>query len=215
MRNILSTIIEHVRNCDFFSSNDGPPGESAIVDMSQIRVEKGEPGAKGDTGLSGAKGLQGLNGPAGYPGPKGDLGFPGEMGRRGIPGLDGAPGRDGKSGIPGQKGAYIKGEQGPMGRHGEKGDKGILGSKGERGDTPNCPSLRLDELRGVPGPDGQTGDRGEIMAFNFFSRDDYQTLYFVCVLRLRWTSRRQRRHWSKRSFRIDGYLHFHKNFLSM
>lgn len=50
---------------------DGPPGENAILDYSQIKNEKGEQGEKGEMGFPGMKGEAGANGAQGYPGPKG------------------------------------------------------------------------------------------------------------------------------------------------
>jgi hypothetical protein len=66
-----------------------------------VRVLRGDPGPKGDTGL---KGDRGDLGPQGLPGRDGRDGINGLPGQHGTNGIDGAPGRDGRDGVDGRDG---------------------------------------------------------------------------------------------------------------
>lgn len=84
-----------------------------------IKGDKGDTGARGETGPQGDKGATGDVGPQGAQGEKGDKGDTGETGPQGLQGEQGVAGDAGPQGPQGEQGAT-----GPQGEAGPKGDAG-------------------------------------------------------------------------------------------
>lgn len=154
---------------------------------TNISVQTGDPGLKGnngDVGPPGLKGDPGEKGGRGESGIKGEKGDPGVVGMMGAPGLDGMKGDKGETAecLPGEKGEKgergengppgLRGDAGPPGRNGteglpgadgEKGDAGSPGVKGDTGPTgtPGPPGGRgIPGAKGARGPKGPRGQRG-------------------------------------------------------
>lgn len=87
-------------------SNDGVTWENLIA-VSDLKGDKGDPGA------------QGIPGERGEPGARGEQGPVGPQGKTGAQGLQGPKGDKGDSGVQGPRG-----EQGPAGERGPKGEPG-------------------------------------------------------------------------------------------
>lgn len=160
-------------------STDGGSTWTNLIAMSELKGDKGDPGAKGDpgekgdTGAQGVKGDTGATGPAGPVGPQGPAGAPGKDGHSPVvtaaksgktttisvdgsaiatigDGADGAPGKDGADGTPGAAGAP-----------GKDGTNGITPSIGTNGNWYIGNTDTGKPSRGAKGDTGASGEPGK------------------------------------------------------
>lgn len=134
-----------------------------------VPLDKGDQGAKGDTGAKGDKGDKGDTGATGATGAKGDTGDTGAKGETGAKGDTGATGATGAKGDTGATGATgDKGDTGAAGATGAKGDTGATGAAGEKGDT------------GAKGETGAKGDKGDAGTSCTVHRTELGTAVVTC-----------------------------------
>lgn len=131
-----------------------------------VPLEKGDQGAKGDTGAKGDKGDKGETGATGATGAKGDTGAAGADGAKGDTGAKGEKGEKGDTGATGATGE--KGNTGATGAKGDKGDQGETGATGEKGDT------------GAKGETGEKGEKGDAGASCTVTKVNDLTVYIQC-----------------------------------
>ncbi len=121
----------------------------------------GEPGPKGEIGLTGPIGPTGNPGQAGVAGPAGAAGATGNPGQAGVAGPTGAAGNPGQAGVAGPTGPTGNpGAAGNPGQAGVAGPTGLTGNPGQAGVAgPTGPTGNPGQA-GVAGPTGPTGPTG-------------------------------------------------------
>ena len=154
--------------------------EAFFDDRDSLKGDKGDAGARGETGIQGDTGPQGPKGDKGDTGPQGAKGDKGDTGPQGPKGDKGDAGPQGAKGDTGATGARgLMGEPGPQG-----GGLNVLGAFGTYDElvaavtNPQAGDQYIavtnlyvwtgavwhdaGSIAGVPGPKGDRGDAGDI-----------------------------------------------------
>ena len=146
---IVGTVSTGDENTDVIVTNIGTPN-SAILNFTIPKGNKGDKGEKGD------KGDQGIAGPEGIQGPIGPYYIP-SISNDGVISWTNTGGLNNPSSIS------IKGPQGDTGIQGPEGPigpQGVQGIQGPKGDPFTYEDFTAEQLEGLRGPQGEPGPQG-------------------------------------------------------